>query len=62
MLLALQSVEALERNEGSEDFAELYLKIASELELTIQEKYWDGSRGLYADTPASFSTFAAEES
>jgi len=51
LLLALQSAVALEKTEGSEDFAELYHKIANQLEQTIQEKYWDGSRNLYADTP-----------
>lgn len=51
LLYALQSAEVLERNEGSLEFAELYSTFADEMVKTIQEKYWDGSRNLYADTP-----------
>lgn len=51
MLYALQSGVALEQHEGSVEFAELYDKLANELKDTIQEKYWDESRNLYADTP-----------
>lgn len=51
MLIALQSAVVLERMEGSPEFAELYGKLANELETIIQEKYWDESRNLYADTP-----------
>lgn len=51
MLYALQSGVALEQHEGSVEYAELYDKLANELKDTIQEKYWDESRNLYADTP-----------
>jgi hypothetical protein len=51
LLLALQSAVTLEKTEGSVEFAELYNKLANQLETTIQHKYWDGSRNLYADTP-----------
>lgn len=51
LLLALQSAIALEKAEGSEDFAVLYEKYAQKLKETIQTKYWDNSRNIYADTP-----------
>jgi hypothetical protein len=51
LLLALQSGEALEEAEGSIEFARLYHTLAKKLEQTIQDKYWDESRNLYADTP-----------
>jgi len=51
LLYALQSAEALERTEGSVEFAKLYNTLAGEVENTIQDKYWDRSRNLYADTP-----------
>lgn len=51
MLYALQSGVALEKHEGSVEFAALYDKLANELKDTIQKKYWDESRNLYADTP-----------
>ena len=51
LLLALQSAKLLEQNEGSEDFAVFYDRLAQQLTKTIQDKYWDESRNLYADTP-----------
>lgn len=51
LLLAFQSAIALEQAEGSMDFAEFYHKLANQLKKTIEDKYWDESRKLYADTP-----------
>jgi len=51
LLLALQSGQALEQSEGSAEYAALYAKLSDKLAKTIQDKYWDESRGLYADTP-----------
>ncbi len=51
LLHALQSAVKLEEFAGSKDFAVLYTNLAKELEKTIQNKYWDSSRKLYADTP-----------
>lgn len=51
LLLALQSAQALEEIFGDRNFAELYGNIAKELSETIQEKYWDDSKNLFADTP-----------
>ena len=51
LLHAFQSAIALERYAGSEEFAKLYETYAEDLEKTIKEKYWDESKGIYADTP-----------
>lgn len=51
LLLALQSAVHLEQTIGREDFVRLYRDLAGRLAETIQEKYWDGARQLYADTP-----------
>jgi hypothetical protein len=51
LLLALQSATLLEKEVGSHDYAVLYDKLSQELITTIQHKYWDDSRMLYADTP-----------
>jgi hypothetical protein len=51
LLLALQSAKVLEKTEGLMEYAVLYEKLADQLEKTLQDKYWDGSRNLYADTP-----------
>jgi len=51
LLHALQSAVKLEDYTGSKDFALLYANLAKSLEKTIQDKYWDSSRKLYADTP-----------
>lgn len=51
LLLALQSATLLEKEVGSQDYAILYNKLSKELVKTIQDKYWDESRKLYADTP-----------
>ncbi len=52
LLLALQSGIALEKAEGNEEYAALYEKIVQKLNATIQTKYWDSTRKMYADTPA----------
>lgn len=51
LLLAFQSASVLEQTEGSVEFADLYQKLAHQLEQTIQDKYWDAARNLYADVP-----------
>ena len=51
LLLALQSGQALEQAEGSPEYAAMYAKLSEKLAKTIQKKYWDKSRGLFADTP-----------
>ncbi len=51
LLLALQSGKMLEENEGMQEYAMFYDKLAKQLANTIQEKYWDESRNLFADTP-----------
>lgn len=51
MLHALQSGIALEEELGRPEFEALYTKIADQLVNTINEKYWDASKQLYADTP-----------
>lgn len=51
LLLAFQSATLLEKEVGSQDYAALYDKLSNKLVKTIQQKYWDDSRMLYADTP-----------
>ncbi len=51
LLLALQSATVLEHTVGSEEYAQLYEQLAAQLEKRIQNKYWDESRNLFADTP-----------
>ncbi len=51
LLLALQAAVELEKYEGSEDFATLYENLAKKMSVTINSKYWDPSRSLFADTP-----------
>lgn len=51
LLLALQSAITLEHNEGKTEYAKFYENIASQLEKTIKKKYWDNTKGLFADTP-----------
>lgn len=51
LLLALQAAEELERHVGSQSFAEFYGTVGDRLADTITDKYWDGARGLFADTP-----------
>ena len=51
LLLALQSATILEQTEGSQEYTILYSELAKKLTKTIQDKYWDESRKLFADTP-----------
>jgi alpha-L-rhamnosidase len=51
LLLALQSATILEKTVGLQDYAVLYEKLAKEMAKTIQDKYWDDAKNLFADTP-----------
>ncbi len=51
LLLAFQSASELESAMGDPAFADLFDSYAERMADMIQEKYWDASRGLYADTP-----------
>lgn len=51
LLLAYQTAAELEEKLGMEAFARLYEERAGQLKATIQEKYWDTGKGLYADRP-----------
>jgi glycogen debranching enzyme len=51
LLSGFQAAVKLEQNLGREEFVALYTRLAEQLANTIQEKYWDRTRGLYADTP-----------
>jgi len=50
LLLAYQAAAEMESKMGLPDFANLYHKRAMQLKLTIQKKYWDPVKMLYADT------------
>jgi len=52
MLHALQSAAAIEEYAGKEEFVTLYNDLADQVSETIRNKYWDESRGIFADTPA----------
>ncbi len=51
LLLALQAAQKLEETEGSQEYAQLYAALGRNMSATIQNKYWDKDKGLYADTP-----------
>jgi alpha-L-rhamnosidase len=51
LLLALQSAIELEKYEGMAEFATMYENLAEKMSETIQRKYWDPARQLFADTP-----------
>jgi hypothetical protein len=51
LLLAYQTAAELESKLGMESFALLYSNRSSQLKQTIKQKYWDASKGLFADTP-----------
>jgi hypothetical protein len=51
LLLALQAGISLENTEGSQEYAQLYTKVADKMSATIKNKYWDTSRKLFSDTP-----------
>jgi alpha-L-rhamnosidase len=50
LLTAYQQAAQLETKLGMPAFAKLYAAKAAQLARTIQQKYWDAARGLYADT------------
>ncbi|SHH48439.1 Alpha-L-rhamnosidase N-terminal domain-containing protein [Chryseolinea serpens] len=50
LLYTYQLASELEGNLGLDDFSRLYSRRADLLKKTIQQKYWDETRGLYADT------------
>ena len=49
-ILTLESAAAMERAFGIPSMAEHYVQIASAIRGTIRTKYWDATRGLFADT------------
>jgi len=51
LLHALQSAIKIEEHTGGVEFVKLYSSYIDQLIQTINTKYWDESRGLYADTP-----------
>ncbi len=51
LLWTYQVAAELEHKLGMEAYSTEYLKRAVLLKETIQKKYWDDSKGLYADTP-----------
>ncbi len=51
LLHAFQSAIELEKYAGSKEFVTLYESYVQALKKTINEKYWDESKGVYADTP-----------
>lgn len=59
LLLALQSGYELEKAEGLTEYAKLYQETGIKLIKTIQGKYWDKSRVLFADTPEK-NTFSQQ--
>ena len=50
LLWAYQWAAAMERKIGLHDFAVMYTQKAAQLKATIQRKYWDPVKKLYADT------------
>ncbi len=50
LLLGYQWAADMETNLGLSMYANLYNKKASQLKQTIRQKYWDETKGLYADT------------
>lgn len=50
LLLTYKMAADIERVFGMGDYVKLYDKKAAQLKETIQERYWDANRGLYADT------------
>jgi|WetSurMetagenome_2_1015567.scaffolds.fasta_scaffold33770_1 alpha-L-rhamnosidase len=51
LLWAYQLAAQLEKHLGMQAYADLYLARTTQLSATIQAKYWDGQKRLYADTP-----------
>jgi alpha-L-rhamnosidase len=52
LLWIYQQAGELEDNLGLKDFTRVYTARAEQLKQTIQRKYWDASKNLYADTEA----------
>jgi alpha-L-rhamnosidase len=50
LLLAYQWAAEMEHNVGLPDYARIYTQKAEQLKATIQRKYWDDGKKLYADT------------
>lgn len=50
LLLAYQWAAELEQAIGIKHYADLYTSKANQLKATIKRKYWNASKGLYADT------------
>jgi len=50
LLWVYQQASEMESNLGLKDFAKLYTARAEQLKQTIQQKYWDSTKNLYADT------------
>lgn len=50
LLLAYQWAKEMEENMGLKELAAIYDQNARQLKATIQQKYWDPARKLYADT------------
>lgn len=50
LMLAYQQAAEMEAKMGMASYAALYRAKAAQLKQTIQNKYWDAARGLYADT------------
>jgi len=50
LLLAYQWASRMEAKIGLQIYADMYNKKAAQLKETIQRKYWDSSKGLFADT------------
>lgn len=51
LLYTYQVAEKMERELGMKDYADQYANKATQLEATIQKKYWNAARGIYADKP-----------
>lgn len=50
LLWTYRLASEMEDKLGLKDFARLYTSRAKQLKLTIQRKYWDANKGMYADT------------
>lgn len=50
LLLTYEWAAELEAEFGMGDYVKLYDRKAAQLKKTIQERYWDAAKGLYADT------------
>lgn len=50
LLMAYQAAAEMEAKIGLKEYAAIYAKKAAQLKATIQRKYWDPAKKLYADT------------